>query len=119
MSPLTLSPARARGAPAGGALPRMVMRVRAERCAIRGVCWQPDPPAPAAAAEGQGPAPSAAGAGSGGGGRLRSFATASQWGELKIWDPEDPFVPVLDRFFSSKVMGTPYLPMGTVGTGRG
>lgn len=83
------------------------MRVRAERCAIRCVCWQPDPPgAPTSAAAA---ATSAAGSASAGGGdldlgRLRGFLTASQWGDLKIWDPDDPFSPVHDRYFTTKVL---------------
>jgi hypothetical protein len=110
------------------AAPKLVLRVRSDQCAVRRVCWQPDPPvadseakeedaseeaaaaaSPAAAAEAaageaeegreqhEEAATGPGGGGSPGPGRLRSFLTASQWGELKIWDPEDPFAPVHSR----------------------
>ena len=95
----------------GGGGARLVMRIRAETCAVRSVAWQPEPPqhapgdaaaadaAAAATAPAEEPAAVAAGAASAApsalGGRL--FATVSQWGDLRVWDPDDPFAPAFTR----------------------
>ncbi|GBF89613.1 hypothetical protein Rsub_02331 [Raphidocelis subcapitata] len=105
---------------APGGAPCLVLRLRAEHCALRCVAWQPDPPESAAPRGGASAAPAAAvaapsgggnaaagGAASGGGAAAaastvaggRCFLTASQFGDLRIWDPRDPFSPVASRSF--------------------
>lgn len=90
----------------------LVLRLRAEHCPLRCVAWQPDslpdPSTSDAAAAGEigSEAGSAAGGGSRAGGSEiqisnRRFLTASQWGDLKIWDPEDFHAPIFSRGFAT------------------
>jgi len=93
--------------PLPGDTPRLVLRLRAEPCPLRCVAWQPDLQAAFTDDEGQ-PSfdqtppgavqtpgqPNARAA------TRRCFLTASQLGDLKIWDPEDPFAPLHSRSFN-------------------
>jgi WD40 repeat protein len=75
-----------------------VLRLRAEHGPLRCVAWQPDAPETTVAAE---PAAAGGAAGAGGGAVAggRCFLTASQSGDLRIWDPRDPFSPAASRSF--------------------